>query len=300
MFGGRALVAAVALLCGIGGCAGVFAFDGTSDSPGWHASGTLRRPATLPPTGDGYAIGTPWRQRESNFGTDELVEAVVRAARVVSRSAPGGTAAVGDLSRRGGGASVEHRSHQSGRDVDVFFYAVNSAGRPLEPGSVMLHFDRNGKATRWSPPKGTIAPSKPVPDARFDVRRNWAFVRALLQDPEIEVQWIFMQKDLVARLLQQSMAEGDEPALRARASQIVRQPSDSEVHDDHMHIRLFCDPDDRSFGCGDRGPARWWKKGWKYMEPPFGRGPDDAVASALIGLLRGRVPVSAGAPGSTS
>lgn len=299
MFGGRALVAAATLLCGAG-CAGVFAFDGTSDSPGWHANGTLRRPATLPLTGDGYSIGTPWRERESNFGTDELVEAVVRAARAVSRLAPGGTAAVGDLSRRGGGPSVEHRSHQSGRDVDVFFYAVNAAGRPVAPGSVMLHFDRTGKATRWSPPKGTVAPSKPVPDARFDARRNWAFVRALLQDPEIEVQWIFMQKDLVARLLQQSIVDGDDPALRARASQIVRQPSDSEVHDDHMHIRLFCDPDDRSMGCSDRGPARWWKKGWKYMEPPFGRGPEDDVASALVGLLRGRVPVSAGATGSTS
>lgn len=295
----RAL-ALVVVLWGGGACSGVFAFDGTSDSPGWHANGAVRRPAVLPPIGDGYVIGSPWRERESNHGTDELVEAVARAARAVERLAPGGTAAVGDLSRRGGGASLEHRSHQSGRDVDVFFYAVTPAGRPLAPGSVMLHFDRSGKATRWSPPKGTVAPHKPVPDARLDVRRNWAFVRALLLDPEIEVQWIFVQKDLAARLLQQSTAEGDEPALRARAAQIVRQPSDSEVHDDHMHIRLFCDPDDRPLGCTDRGPDRWWKKGWKYMEPPFGRAAERDVASALLGLLRGRVPISAGTAGSTS
>jgi penicillin-insensitive murein endopeptidase len=218
----------------------------------------------------------------------------------VAHAAPGGVAAIGDLSRRGGGGSVEHRSHQSGRDLDVFFYAVNAAGRPLMPGNVMLHFDRSGKATRWSPPKGAVAPKKPVPDARFDVRRNWAFIRALLQDPDVEVQWIFAQKDLVARLLQQSTTEGDEPTLRARAAQIVRQPSDSEVHDDHMHIRLYCDPQDRAFGCSDRGPLRWWKKSWKFMAPPYGRGPQDDVASALVGLLRARVPVAVGRAGSTS
>jgi penicillin-insensitive murein endopeptidase len=250
--------------------------------------------------GDGYTIGTPWRERESDYGTDQLVEAVVRASRTVARQAPGGMAAIGDLSRRGGGGSIEHRSHQSGRDVDVFFYAVNVAGRPMPPGGVMMHFDRLGRAVRWSPPKGAVAPKRPVPDARFDVRRNWAFIRALLQDPEVEVQWIFAQRDLTTRLLQQSVAEGDDPALRARAAQIVRQPSDSEVHDDHMHIRIYCDPSDRAVGCSDRGPARWWKKGWKYMEPPFGRGDEAAVASALAGLLRGRVPVSVGRAGSAS
>ena len=295
-----ALLVVALLVCGAAGCAGVFGFDGSSDSPGWHANGAVRHPSILPVSGDGYSIGAPWRERESNHGTDELVGAVVRASRAVARVAPGGTAAVGDLSRRGGGGSIEHRSHQSGRDVDVFFFATNVAGRPLTPGNVMLHFDRSGKATRWSPPKGTVAPKKPVPEARFDFRRNWAFIRALLQDPDVEVQWIFAQKDLVARLLQQSVAEGDDPALRARAAQIVRQPSDSDVHDDHMHIRLYCDPDDRTFGCSDRGPLRWWKKSWKFMGPPYGRGPEADVASALVGLLRARVPVAVGRAGSTS
>ena len=289
-----------AALCAAPGCAGVFGFDDTSGSVGWHATGALVRPALLPVAGDGYSIGAPWRERDSNHGTDELVGAVVRAARAVARLAPGGTAAVGDLSRRGGGGSVEHRSHQSGRDVDVFYYAVNLAGRPLPPGDVMLHYDRSGRAVRWSPPKGRVAPKKPVPDARFDFRRNWAFIRALLQDPDVEVQWIFVQKDLVARLLQQSTIDGDDPALRARAAQVVKQPTDSEVHDDHMHIRIYCDPDDRISGCSDRGPTRWWKKGWKYMEPPFGRGASDDVTSALVGLLRGRVPVATGRTGSTS
>ena len=70
---------------------------------------------------------------------------------------------------------------------------------------------------------------------------------------------------------------GDDPALVARASFIMQQPSDSEVHDDHMHIRLYCAPADRRLGCVDKGPVRWWKKMWKYMGAPFGRPPVDAV-----------------------
>ena len=51
----------------------------------------------------------------------------------------------------------------------------------------------------------------------------------------------------------------------------MKQPSDAEVHDDHMHVRLYCAPGDRSLGCVDKGPVRWWKKMWKYMGVPFGR-----------------------------
>lgn len=175
--------------------------------------------------------------------------------------------------------------------MDIFFYVVNAAGRPEAPHKAMFRYDRAGRAVRWSPPRGVVAPTSPVPDVRFDDRRNWQMVRALLRDPDVEVQWIFIQRDLAARLLQQGATEGDDPALLARATQIMRQPSDSEPHDDHMHVRIYCDPKDRSLGCLDRGPERWWKKRWKYMAPPFGRPVDFDAAAALLGLLRGRVAV---------
>ena len=163
-----------------GGCAGPLAVDFASASLGTHADGTLRHPVTLPFDGDGYTVPAPWRPRHANYGTEELVGAVVRAARVVDRELPGGVAAIGDLSHRAGGGSAQHRSHQSGRDVDVFYYAVDRGGRPVRPGDAMLHFSPDGRATRWSPPKGVRAPAAPVPDDRFDAHRNWAFVRALL------------------------------------------------------------------------------------------------------------------------
>jgi penicillin-insensitive murein DD-endopeptidase len=276
------------------GCAGVFGFDGTSDSGGWHASGALRHPDALRVAGDGYVVPLPWRERHSNFGSDELVRMVVRAGRAVARAYPGSIAGVGDLSRRSGGGSVEHKSHQSGRDVDIFYYAVNASGRSEAPRGVMFHYDRSGRAVRWSPPQGTARPTAQVPDVRFDIRRNWQLVRALLLDPEVEVQWIFVQRDLAARIIQYGAVEGEDPALMARAAQIVRQPSDSEPHDDHMHVRIYCDATDRGMGCADHGPVRWWKKQWKYMAPPFGRTADIDTTSALLGLLRGRLPVSVG------
>jgi penicillin-insensitive murein endopeptidase len=285
------VVVVVALFCS-SGCAGVFGFDGTSDSAGWHARGTLRHPAVLPFEGDGYVVPPPWRARQSNFGSDELVALIVRASREVANAYPGSVAAVGDLSRRNGGESIEHKSHQSGRDVDIFYYGMNVTGRPETPRNTMLHYDRAGRAIRWSPPQGVKAPALPVPEVRFDLRRNWRLVRALLRDPDVEVQWIFVQRDLAALLLQEGLLEGDDPALLARASQIVRQPSDAEPHDDHMHIRLYCDPTDRPLGCVDHGPDRWWKKRWKYMAPPFDHPSGVPATSALLQIVRTRQPLS--------
>jgi penicillin-insensitive murein endopeptidase len=248
----------------------------------------------LPFEGDGYAVPPPWRTRHANYGSEALVGAVARAARAVEREAPGGTAAVGDLSHQAGGQSVQHRSHQDGRDVDIFYYAVDAAGRPTRLTDAMLHFGPDGRAARWSPPQGIRPPARPVPALRFDALRNWAFVRALLTDPDAEVQWIFMQRSLGASLLREAAAAGDDPALLARAAYIIHEPSDSEPHDDHMHVRFYCDPGDRRLGCADRGPIRWWKKMWKYMEAPYGRPPADALGAdglaALGRLIRDELP----------
>jgi penicillin-insensitive murein endopeptidase len=267
------------------------AFDGGSESLGSHANGALRHPCILPTQGDGYAIGEPWRERQSNRGSDELVEALVRASRAVARAVPGGIAPIGDLSHTGGGGSAEHKSHQNGRDVDLFYYAVRPNGSPVIPGNTMIHYDRSGRSVSWSPARGHRAPVESVPDVRFDARRNWRMVRALLLDPDIEVQWIFVQRDLAARLVQEGRAQGEDPALLARATALLRQPADSEPHDDHMHVRVFCDPDDRDTGCMDKGPSRWWKKHWKYMSPPFGRRADGDTALRLLEVLRSRAPL---------
>jgi penicillin-insensitive murein endopeptidase len=262
-------------------------------SLGTHADGALLKPAELPLDGDGYTVPGPWRARHSNYGTDEMVGVLVRAARSVDRTLPGGVAAIGDLSRKGGGASVEHKSHQNGRDVDVFLYAVDHAGRPVRPGDAMFRFAADGRAARWSPAHGERPPARPVPPYRLDLQRNWAFIRALLSDPDAEVEWIFIQRGLGAALIREAARVGEDPALLARAAFIMHEPSDAEAHDDHMHVRFYCDPADRRLGCVDRGPVRWWKKLWKYMTPPYGRspgGPGSEAIEALGAAIRGELP----------
>ena len=158
-----------------------------------------------------------------------------------------------------------HRSHSSGRDVDIFFFACDGNGQPLHDLPAMLHFGGDGHAIRWSPGKVGRPVKDPLPDARFDARRNWALVRALLTDPTVEVQWIFVHRDLSGLMLAEAEREGTSDALVSRARAILHQPTDSQPHDDHMHVRVFCDPADRALGCSDKGPTRWLKKHWKYM-----------------------------------
>lgn len=263
-------------------CVGIFADDGGSVSLGSHRAGAILRAAALPAEGPGFRVHAAWRGRDRLYGTQELVVWLRRAFRAVDRVHPGSVAWVGDLSRRAGGRSPEHRSHESGRDVDIFFFAVDDEDRPYHPGPAMLRFRPNGRAFAWSPADDKRVRA-PVPAVRFDVQRNWALVRALVADPTAEVQWIFIHRALGALMLEHAAAAGEDPALVARAAALFHQPTDAQAHDDHMHVRIFCPPLDRSRGCVDRGPQRWWKKRWKYMAlAPLPDGDDDEVAGDLV------------------
>jgi hypothetical protein len=101
----------------------------------------------------------------------------------------------------------------------------------------------------------------------FDVPRNWALVRALLEEKQIEIQFLFINNRLRDRLLAYAESQREDPSLIDRARELLHQPGDSLPHDDHLHVRIFCAANDRPFGCSDRGPVRWWKKRYKYMPP---------------------------------
>ena len=62
--------------------------------------GTLRRGKRLLAQGDGYVIPQLWQDRGANFGTDEMVNAIPRAARRVAKEFPGGVLGVADISAR--------------------------------------------------------------------------------------------------------------------------------------------------------------------------------------------------------
>jgi penicillin-insensitive murein DD-endopeptidase len=267
------------------GCAGPgFFTDGSSVSVGAFNGGALRRGAKLQPKGEGFVVPPLWAVRDSSFGTDELVGAIRRAARRVAREYPGGTLGVGDLSQRGGGKNVLHRSHENGRDADLIFYAVDQDGKPVAPVDSMPRYPSYDGMARPPRPQEHGVVFGPFSARWFDVRRNWALVRALLTDPYAEIQYLFIHATLRARLLAYAAEQGEDPLLLERAEALLRQPGDSAPHDDHLHVRVFCAQNDRALGCDDRGPQRWWKKRYKYM-PPQPRATAEDLAAALAQLL---------------
>ncbi len=272
----------------LAGCAGPGLFsDGTSVSIGTFTHGALRHGAHLAEKGDGYVFPTLWAVRDTRYGTDELVEALAHAARRVRREYPGALLGIGDLSSRGGGDSVLHRSHENGRDADLIYYAVDDKGRPVPPADSMPRYSAADlKARTPLPPEHGVVYG-PFTPRTFDVRRNWALVRALLEEPRIEIQYLFINNRLRDRLLAYAAAEGEDPSLLDRATELLHQPGDSMPHDDHLHVRIFCAQDDRAQGCSDRGPVRWWKKRYKYMPPQQRLRPDD-LADTLAMLLTAR------------
>ncbi len=274
----------------LGGCvAPGFFTDGSSVSVGTFTGGYLRKGRRLPEKGEGYLVPPMWKTRGANFGTDELVGAIRRVARRVAREYPGGTLGIADLSLLGGGDSELHRSHENGRDADLIYFAVDELGRSVAPVDSM---PRYGPDLVAFPPRPQLHGVKfgPFSPRKFDVKRNWALVRALLSDPEIEVQYLFINRQLKERLLAHAASIGESPELVDRAVELLRQPGDSLPHDDHLHLRIYCAADDRPYGCTDRGLQRWWRKRADQMAP-LRELPDPEELGSLIGTwLFARAP----------
>jgi penicillin-insensitive murein endopeptidase len=184
----------------------------------------------------------------------------------------GRSLAVADLSRESGGPSAWHRSHQTGRDVDFIFYARDAAGKPVAPASVaeMRRFGADGASIAKA--------GEPV--VTFDDAANWLLVRELIQNPIADVQWIFISDDLKQRLIDHAVAAGEPPAVIAAAAVLLHQPIGALPHDDHMHIRVYCSPDDVALGCEEVGPYRWFKKGYKYRDREVAAARRAAVSEA--------------------
>ncbi len=181
--------------------------------------------------------------RRATHGTDELVAALGRAAASVADRWPGSTLWAGDLSAHGGGDLRGHVSHNSGRDADLAFYVRDAAGRIADsPDMARVGHDGRTRDGRLS----------------FDVRRCWALVEAMLRDPHVQVQWIFVASHLRALLLAEAALSKADPVLRERAAQVLRQPRDSSAHAEHFHVRIYCSLDERVEGCLDGGRVHPW------------------------------------------
>jgi penicillin-insensitive murein endopeptidase len=235
----RAVLAVVALLTG---CAelGVIT-DGSSISVGRPNRGYLVDARKLPDDGLGFTTREVWKLRNNRFGTDELVDMIEGVAKRMHRRIKDVRLVVADLSSQtGGGAFAFHRSHQSGRDADILYYMRDKDGNPFEADAMHV-FDRRGRARDGS-------------GITIDVPRTWQLVKNLTTAPEATVQYIFMYEPIAELLIDHAKKIGEPPAVIAKVRRALKQPGDSARHDDHMHVRIYCAPTDREYGCEDIGP----------------------------------------------
>jgi murein endopeptidase len=187
---------------------------GSRDLP-WD--GTLQGAERLP--GDeGYRIRRPSRA----YGASYVIDHLKRAIGIVRALYPDvHTLAIGDLSAEHGGKLDNHRSHQTGLDVDVgFYFKTVPDGYP----------DRFAAA-----------------DANLDVEATWALVTAFARTQALDdgVEIIFLDHAVQKKLYDWAHKRGTPDEDLAQLLQYPR-GRDSQVglvrhwpnHADHLHVRF--------------------------------------------------------------
>lgn len=219
-------------------------------------NGVLTHAEELPQAGLGYV-----RFREHSpayFGLPRLVRAIERAAATVEHELPGGAPlVVGDLGAKTGGKIPRHNSHRTGRDVDFLFYLIRPDGISLRnPGFIPLGADGFVKL--------------PHDDyALIDVQRQWLLFKTLITDSEVDVQFLFMSRDLEARVMDYALSKESDLALLWHAQTVMLQPGDSLPHADHVHMRIACKPEEAVSGCSGGGPHWPWFERFPFLDVPL-------------------------------
>ena len=226
-------------------------------SVGWPWHGRLRNGVRLRPS-DTLRFMHVDRPRGNFYGTPALVGLLQRVAQRVDVLMPGARLNVGELSKRGGGNIVGHRSHENGRDVDLGFYVKDQTGMPVETRA-FVNMDRRGIGRL-----GADEDSEESGEIFFDDVRNWLMMETLATDPEVVVQFAFVHRDIRHRLLETGRRLGASNELLAKVERVVISPGVRHPHRNHFHVRIYCAASDVP-ECKDRGP--YWP--WLATSHPF-------------------------------
>jgi hypothetical protein len=193
-------------------------------SIGAPSAGRLQE-ATQLSRSDGYHVRRPWR----SFGTQTAIELTERAIAATLETFPDiHVLAIGDISAEGGGPITEHRSHQSGRDVDIGLYYLER-------------------------PDGYPASFITGNEDNLDAAATFTLIENLLASTSEDggVQVIFLDHDVQGLLYYWALDAGVSERRLARIFQyahgrgvpagLVRHEPN---HDDHMHVRFKCSGED--------------------------------------------------------
>ncbi|SEM83222.1 LysM domain-containing protein [Stigmatella aurantiaca] len=178
-----------------------------SVSVGFVESGRLINGVRFPDGGADWIVVSP----EKTYATEETItylSQVIRAVRAEHPDAP--ALRVNQISAKEGGYMRPHKSHQSGRDVDLGFYYPT-----VEP---IRARDREN---------------------HIHLARNWSLVKALLA--HADVQLILVDRRVQKVLYEYALKAGEDKAwldslFHAGFQSIIRH---ARGHRDHFHVRFF-------------------------------------------------------------
>jgi murein endopeptidase len=191
-----------------------------SESVGEVDDGALVNGVPLP-THPGFVV----RRRERTYMTIDAAEHLLRAFDDLrDRDAEAPRVQIGDASRREGGPLDQHRSHQSGRDVDINYFARRC--------------------------REVCGPRRLRPED-LDAERQWRLIEPWLRAGAVE--YIFIDHALQEPLYEAARRAG---VTRAELSRWFQWPRAADVrfglirhvpsHADHMHVRFVCAAHDPS------------------------------------------------------
>ncbi|MEZ4385210.1 MAG: penicillin-insensitive murein endopeptidase [Nannocystaceae bacterium] len=214
-------------------CGAQLEIPGGAASIGGVNFGALDDPLRMPEL-DLYTLRCPRHAYATATTARALIDAIAcfRADREYA-----GELVVGDISGVNGGPLGPHRSHQSGRDVDLWL--------PTAAGAYARGCSHCGTDV-----------CRPEP-SEVDWSATWGLVEALAEQPAVEV--IFLDYALQEELRRAALAAGARPAAldgllqypRRGAASLV-QHADGHVH--HIHVRMRCPEGDAR--CVDRPAPR--------------------------------------------
>ncbi|ATB33836.1 penicillin-insensitive murein endopeptidase [Melittangium boletus] len=176
-----------------------------SISVGFVHSGRMVNSVQFPP-GEEWIVVSP----ERTWATQETIDAVIRAIREVRAEHPKAPRLrVNQISSQDGGYMRPHKSHQSGRDVDLGFYY------PTEEPIRVRERERH-----------------------IDLELNWALIKALVV--HTDVQMILVDKRVQKVLREYALTHGEDPkwvdSLFLGNSPLIKH---ARGHRDHFHVRFF-------------------------------------------------------------
>ncbi len=158
-------------------------------------------------------------ERWKTWATRETVVSLDRVLRAWAASAPSvQPILIGNLSTRRGGPLEPHKTHQSGRDVDI---------------SYPTQWDGKSKVS-W----------QRIDKNNLDASATWRLLRLLVEHADVEV--MFMDRSVQRLLL--AYAEGHDAMSQSQLAAWlqVAEGSDEALirhvagHRDHLHVRLAC------------------------------------------------------------